>query len=157
MLVSRRHLLGKSPTVGAVTVVSNLAPSLLLVVSDRIQTTGKFSETKLSKRARVIDASGKYMIPDLWDMHVHLRGGADLIPDNEVWLPVFLAHGITGVREMGGDIADTVFRWRTEIANGTRRGPRILTSGPMLDGPKPEWPDQSPPLIRDWYEERSTS
>jgi hypothetical protein len=176
MLLSRRHLLGKSLTVGAVTVVSNLAPCLLLellaaqtdplafthvtvidatgqpalpdctvvVVSDRIQTIGKFSETKLPKRARVIDASGKYMIPGLWDMHVHFRGGADLIPDNEAWLPVFLAYGITGVREMGGDIADTVFRWRTEIANGTRLGPRILTSGPKLDGPKPVWPGSIP-------------
>jgi imidazolonepropionase-like amidohydrolase len=176
MLLSRRHLLAKSLTVGAVTVVSNLAPSLLLdllaaqtdplafthvtvidatgqpalpdrtvvVVSDRIQTIGKFSETKLPKRARVIDASGKYMIPGLWDMHAHFRGGAELIPDNEAWLPVFLAYGITGVREMGGDIADTVFRWRTEIANGTRLGPRILTSGPKLDGPKPEWPGSIP-------------
>jgi hypothetical protein len=176
MLLSRRDLLGKSLVVGAVTVVSNLAPSLLLdllapptdalafthvtvidatgqptlpdrtvvVVSDRIQTIGKFSETKLPKRARVIDASGKYMIPGLWDMHAHFRGGADLIPDNEAWLPIFLAYGITGVREMGGDIPETVFQWRAEIANGTRLGPRILSSGPKLDGPKPEWPGSIP-------------
>jgi hypothetical protein len=84
------------------------------------------------------------MIPGLWDMHAHFRGGADLIPDNEAWLSIFLAYGITGVREMGGDIPETVFRWRTEIANGTRLGPRILSSGPKLDGPKPEWPGSIP-------------
>jgi len=67
-----------------------------------------------------------------------------LIPDNEAWLSIFLAHGITGVREMGGDIAETVFRWRAETANGKRLGPRILTSGPKLDGPKPVWPGSIP-------------
>ena len=44
------------------------------------------------------------------------------------------------VREMGGDIPETVFRWRAEIADGTRTGPRILTSGPKVDGPQPIWP-----------------
>jgi hypothetical protein len=176
MLLTRRQLLGKSLTAGAVTLVSNLASSLLLdllaaqtdalafthvtvidatgqpalpdrsvvVVSDRIQTIGKFGETKLPKEARIIDASGKYMIPGLWDMHVHFRGGVDLIADNEAWLSVLLSYGITSVREMGGDIAETVFRWRTEIGNGTRLGPRILSSGPKLDGAKPEWPGSIP-------------
>jgi imidazolonepropionase-like amidohydrolase len=176
MLLSRRCLLGKSLTAGALTVVFKLAPPLLLdlfaaqtdalafthvtvidatgqpalpdrtvvVVSDRIQIVGKFSETKLPKRARIIDASGKYMIPGLWDMHAHFRGGADLIPDNEAWLSIFLAYGITGVREMGGDIPETVFQWRAEIANGTRLGPRILSSGPKVEGPKPEWPRSIP-------------
>ncbi len=124
------------------------APALpgrtVVVVGDRIETIGKFREVKLSKNATVIDASGKYMIPGLWDMHAHFRGGADLIPDNEAWLSIFLAYGITGVREMGGDIPETVFRWRAEIANGTRLGPRILSSGPKLDGPKPDWPGSIP-------------
>jgi hypothetical protein len=175
-MISRRSLLRKSLTLGAVTAVSNLAPSLLpdllaaqgvplafthvtvidatgqpalhdctvIVVGDRIQSIGDSSKTKLPKRTRVIDATRKYMIPGLWDMHVHFRGGANLIPDNEAWLSVFLAYGITGVREMGGDIPETVFRWRTEIANGTRLGPRILSSGPKLDGPKPYWPGSIP-------------
>jgi imidazolonepropionase-like amidohydrolase len=116
----------------------------VIVVGDRIRTIGKFSKTKLPKSATVIDARGKYMIPGLWDMHVHFRGGPALIPDNEASLSVFLANGITGVREMGGDIAETVFRWRAEIANGTRLGPRILTSGPKVDGPKPAWPGSIP-------------
>lgn len=107
-------------------------------VGDRIQTIGKLNEAKLPKSAKVVDASGKYMIPGLWDMHFHLRGGPALLPDT--WLSLLLANGITGTRELGGDIVDTVFRWRTETANGTRLGPRILTSGPKVDGPKPTWP-----------------
>jgi len=109
----------------------------VLVVGDRIQSISKFGEKKVPKSARIIDASGEYMIPGVWDMHVHFRGGPALIADNEAWLSVFLANGITGVREMGGDIAETVFRWRAETAKGKRLGPRILTSGPKLDGPKP--------------------
>src|ERR1700676_5293629 len=116
----------------------------VVVVGDRIQSIGKLGEKKVPKSARIIDASGKYLIPSLWEMHVHFRGGPALIPDNEAWLSVFLANGITGVREMGGDIAETVFRWRAEIANGTRLGPRILTSGPKVDGPEPAWPGSIP-------------
>jgi hypothetical protein len=121
-----------------------LSDRTVILAGARIQSIGKFSETRVPKNARVIDASGKYMIPGLWDMHVHFRGGQALIPDNEAWLSIFLANGITGVREMGGDIAETVFRWRTEIANGTRLGPRIVTSGPKVDGPKPVWPGSIP-------------
>jgi imidazolonepropionase-like amidohydrolase len=116
----------------------------VIAAGDRIQTIGKSSETKVPKRAKVIDATGKYMIPGLWDMHMHFRGGTDLIPDNAAWLSIFLAYGITGVREMGGDLAETVFQWRREIADGARLGPRIVTSGPKLDGPKPEWPGSIP-------------
>jgi imidazolonepropionase-like amidohydrolase len=121
-----------------------LSDRTVILAGDRIQSIGKFSETRVPKNARIIDASGKYMIPGLWDMHVHFRGGQALIPDNEAWLSLFLANGITGVREMGGDIAETVFQWRSEIAKGTRLGPRILTSGPKVDGPKPFWPGSIP-------------
>jgi imidazolonepropionase-like amidohydrolase len=121
-----------------------LSNRTVILAGDCIQSIGKFSETRVPKSARIIDASGKYMIPGLWDMHVHFRGGPALTPDNEASLSVFLANGITGVREMGGDIAETVFRWRAEIANGARLGPRILTSGPKLDGPKPAWPGSIP-------------
>jgi hypothetical protein len=91
----------------------------VIVVGDRIQSIGDFSKTKLPKRTRVIDATRKYMIPGLWDMHVHFRGGANLIPDNEAWLSVFLAYGITGVREMGVDIPETVLRCYRDTGGGT--------------------------------------
>jgi len=85
----------------------------VIVAADRIQTIGKFSEAKLPKGAKAINANGKYMIPGLWDMHVHFGGGSRLIPDSEAWVSIFLTNGITGIREMGGDISETVFLWRT--------------------------------------------
>ncbi|HUG95468.1 MAG TPA: amidohydrolase family protein, partial [Pleomorphomonadaceae bacterium] len=78
--------------------------------------------------ATVVDVTGRWIAPGLWDMHVHLgKVGAES-------LPRFLAAGITSVRDMGGDPA-TIFAWRREIAEGTRVGPRIVTAGPMLEAP----------------------
>jgi imidazolonepropionase-like amidohydrolase len=57
----------------------------------------------------------------------------------EVTLPLFIANGITGVRDMGGEL-DVLQQWRKEISAGTLIGPRIVMSGPMLDGPQPRFP-----------------
>ena len=54
-------------------------------------------------------------------------------------LPLFVANGITSVRDMGSEL-QTVQAWRNEIESGRMLGPRIMTSGPMLDGPKPRFP-----------------
>lgn len=76
--------------------------------------------------AHVIDGRGKFLIPGLWDMHVHLaKAGTPA-------LGLFLANGVTSVRDMGGDFA-VVQRWRSEIAAGARAGPRIRTAGPILE------------------------
>jgi imidazolonepropionase-like amidohydrolase len=91
------------------------------------------------KADRYIDAHGKYVMPGLWDMHIHLRGGAATIQANKNFLPLFLAYGITTVRECGGDMTPSVMEWKKETAAGTLPGPRIFTSGPKLDGPKPTW------------------
>ena len=112
----------------------------VLVKGDCIAAIEKFGKLKLPGSAKVIDGRGKYMIPALWDMHVHARGTPALLSDNESWLTLYIANGITGVREMGGDYVDTVFRWRAETAKGERLGPRILSSGPKVEGPKPKLP-----------------
>jgi imidazolonepropionase-like amidohydrolase len=57
----------------------------------------------------------------------------------EVTLPLFIANGITGVRDMGSEL-EVLLQWRKEIAAGTLIGPRIVMSGPMLDGPQPRFP-----------------
>src|ERR1700757_4036511 len=54
--------------------------------------------------AKVVDAHGEYMIPGLWDMHVHTVFGDWLPKDEKVTLPLFVANGVTGVRDMGGDL-----------------------------------------------------
>lgn len=98
----------------------------VVVAADRIVAVGATRQLKIPKGARVIDATGKFMIPGLWDMHVHLA------KTGENTLPLFLANGVTGVRDMGGDPA-LVLRWRDEIAAGKRLGPRIKAAGPMLE------------------------
>jgi imidazolonepropionase-like amidohydrolase len=57
----------------------------------------------------------------------------------EIALPLFIANGITGVRDMGGEL-DVLERWRQETSTGVLLGPRIVMAGPMLDGPKPRFP-----------------
>lgn len=83
-------------------------------------------EASVPAHAAVIDASGRFLIPGLWDMHVHLAKAGDKA------LGLFVANGVTSVRDMGGDFA-LVQRWRSEIASGVRVGPRIRTAGPILE------------------------
>jgi len=86
-----------------------------------------------------IDGRGKFLIPGLWDMHVHIVFGDWFPRGKEVTLPLFIANGITGVRDMGSEL-NVLQQWRKEISAGTLIGPRIVMSGPMLDGPKPRFP-----------------
>jgi imidazolonepropionase-like amidohydrolase len=89
---------------------------------------------------RTLDGTGRFLIPGLWDMHVHFRGGDSLAAANKKSLTLYLAHGITTVRECGGDLTPTIFKWRREEDAGTLAGPRIFTSGPKIDGPGATWP-----------------
>jgi imidazolonepropionase-like amidohydrolase len=106
---------------------------------NRIVKITKSQKTKLPNNAKVLDATGKFLIPGLWDMHVHTIFG-DWIPGGkEVSLPLFVANGVTGVRDMGGDL-DTLLEWRRQTAAGALLGPRMVIAGPMLDGPKSRFP-----------------
>jgi imidazolonepropionase-like amidohydrolase len=89
-----------------------------------------------------INGTGKFLIPGLWDMHVHTVFGDWFPQAKEITLPLLIANGITGVRDMGSNL-ETLQQWRTEIATGTLIGPRMMMSGPMLDGPKPRFPDST--------------
>jgi len=86
-----------------------------------------------------VDGTGKFLIPGLWDMHVHIVFGDWFPRGKEVTLPLFIANGITGVRDMGGEL-EVLQQWRKEITAGTLIGPRMVISGPMLDGPQPRFP-----------------
>lgn len=92
-------------------------------------------------RATTTVAGGdRYVIPGLWDMHVHFGGGDALIEENANLLPLYVAHGVTAVRDAAGDLSPSVFQWRDEVAAGTRLGPRIFTSGPKIEGIGSIWP-----------------
>lgn len=83
--------------------------------------------------ARVVDGAGKFLIPGLWDMHVHLATRPEPELAEKMILPLLLAHGVVGVRDMGGPL-DRVLDLRSRVARGDLAGPRILTPGPFVDG-----------------------
>lgn len=85
-----------------------------------------------------IDAKGKYLIPGLWDMHIHIEG-QDLVEDNKALFPVFIAHGITTVRDAASDLGLQVLKWRDEINEGKLLGPTIYTAGRKLEGLNSIW------------------
>ena len=79
--------------------------------------------------ARVVDGNGKYLIPGLWDMHAHTAGPS--------FLPLYLANGVTGVRDMHALDPDAIFGLREQVQEGKQPGPRMVAAGPLVDGPKP--------------------
>jgi imidazolonepropionase-like amidohydrolase len=110
------------------------------IVGDTISAVG--SDAALARRFEArstVDATGKFIMPGLWDMHVHFGGGPDLIEENKALLPVYVAYGVTTVRDCAADISDSVLAWRSAVAAGTLLGPTIYTSGPKLEGYKPIW------------------
>jgi imidazolonepropionase-like amidohydrolase len=93
---------------------------------------------------RIIDATGKFLIPGLWDMHVHLAGvSADPSWSEQVLLPLLLTRGITGVRDMGGDLK-VLLDWKRQIEDGTLLGPHLVVSGPFLTSSGERTPEQFP-------------
>src|SRR5712692_7951392 len=111
----------------------------VILERNRIASVGPSKSAKYPRNAPSVNCRGLFLIPGLWDMHVHLVFG-DWFPDaRDTSLPLFVANGVTGVRDMGSEL-DIVQGWRNEIEAGRLIGPRIYTSGPMLDGPKPRFP-----------------
>ena len=112
---------------------------VILINGGRIFTTGGDSLLLQFKGKTEIDAHSAFVLPGLWDNHVHF-GGSEYIDENEQLLPLYLAFGVTSVRDAAGDIPLEVLKWRDQIANGNRIGPRIFTSGPKIEGINSIWP-----------------
>jgi imidazolonepropionase-like amidohydrolase len=119
-------------------------PDMTVIVRGKqIAQIGKSDATPLPKTAAVVDGRKKFLIPGLWDMHVHEIFGAWLPEDEKITPVLFVANGVTGVRDMGGDL-EPLKKWRAKIAEGKMLGPRMIISGPMLDGPVPQFPSSAP-------------
>lgn len=102
----------------------------------------EMGDSKLAKKYTAKEwlfGEGFYLIPGLWDNHVHF-GGADYIDENIQLLNLYLAMGVTTVRDAAGDISNEVLKWRDQINNNRRLGPRIFTSGPKIEGKGSVWP-----------------
>ena len=112
------------------------APKLhqtVLIAHGRIERIGSVRAVRIAAGTRTMDGKGHYLIPGLWDMHVHLAGVvADPRWSKETLLPLLLADGVTGVRDMGGDLS-ALLSWRKEIEEGKTIGPHLFVSGPMLE------------------------
>jgi len=103
----------------------------VVVVGDRIADVGPGDHVSVPAGARVVDAAGKFLMPGLWDMHVHWY--------DKQSLKLFTANGVTGVRQMFG--YPVHLEWRRELEAGTLTGPRMVLASPIIDGPRPFWPD----------------
>jgi imidazolonepropionase-like amidohydrolase len=108
-------------------VASGTARPHMTVVMDggRISRVGPVGSIQLPPTTRIVAGKDKFLMPGLWDMHVHLY--------YKQYLPLFLAFGVTGVQDMGSDFSK-VTAWRDEIEKGISAGPHIVTSGPPVDG-----------------------
>jgi imidazolonepropionase-like amidohydrolase len=111
----------------------------ILIDSGRIVSIGDVSElAALVGKEDVFDAGGRYVIPGLWDMHVHIEG-EDLVEDNRALLPLYVAYGITTVRDCASDLGELVLAWRDSISNDQLFGPQIFTAGSKLEGINSIW------------------
>src|SRR5215469_4528958 len=104
----------------------------VVIRGSRITEVADAKKFHVPKNAKIIDGTGQYLIPGLWDMHVHSAFGDWFPGGRDIILPLFIANGVTGVRDMGGDIP-VLMEWRKEIESRQIIGPRMVISGPMLD------------------------
>ncbi|MBL8961439.1 MAG: hypothetical protein JNJ98_16390, partial [Gemmatimonadetes bacterium] len=105
------------------------------VEGNRIREIGPSARMPVPPGARVVDGTGRFVIPGLWDMHVHATGfGID-----RLFQPVLVANGVTGMREMWGQLA-AADSMRAAIARGDAVGPRAVVAGHILDAAPAIWP-----------------
>ncbi|MDQ6801041.1 MAG: amidohydrolase family protein [Acidobacteriota bacterium] len=128
LLIVASNIHGASLAITHVTVINpadaNPRRDVTVVIRDgRIAEIGNTTPSD----AEVVDGRGKFLIPGLWDMHVHLSYTTSSA------LPLLIANGVTTVRDMGSKLAE-IDDWRARIGAGALVGPRILRVGPILNG-----------------------
>jgi imidazolonepropionase-like amidohydrolase len=110
-----------------------LADQTVIVEGKRITNIGPANSIRPPAGANIINGNTKFLIPGLWDMHVHAAwAGLD-----SIFAPLFVANGVTDVREMFGALP-TVRAWKTRAQSG--EWPHMIASSHILDGPRPIWP-----------------
>jgi imidazolonepropionase-like amidohydrolase len=103
-----------------------IAGATVIITGDRITTIGPAAGTVIPKQTKIVDGSGKFLMPGLIDMHTHTSKA------RASSLGLLVANGVTTIRDMGGD-HEELLRWRREIRAGSRVGPRMFIAGPYLE------------------------
>ena len=111
------------------------ADQTVVIAGSRIVRVGPSARPTPYGPGQVIDAKGQYLIPGLWDMHTHVYFDGTASAGTDLILPLLVANGVTGIRDMGSEL-DSILRARQAVATHRILGPRMLVSGPMLDGGK---------------------
>lgn len=138
--VEQADLIIRHVTVVDVEHASTVANQSVVVRGADIVAVGEDDAIAAQWRApQRIEAKGRYLMPGLWDMHVHFGGGPELIEENKALLPLYIAHGITSIRDASGDLPEQVLQWRGQIRDGSLAGPQLFTSGAKIEGIKPVW------------------
>jgi imidazolonepropionase-like amidohydrolase len=121
-----------------------LAHRTVLIAKGRIVGIEPATGVVLPATTRRIDGRGRYLIPGLVDMHVHVFSYDPRRPTSEWTFPMYVAQGVTGVREMNahGDYPSRIRRWNDAVATGTLVAPRILAVGAAVRGPSPAEAEQ---------------
>ncbi|HMP04219.1 MAG TPA: amidohydrolase family protein [Gemmatales bacterium] len=120
-----------------VTVIDGSSPEprpgqTVVIEGGRIVAVGPKAQVQVPPAATTVVATGQYLIPGLWDMHVHVAG-----PD---YFTLFVANGVTGVREMHNFFPDGLVGQRRSIQAGRLLGPDLRIAYSLVDGPDPVWP-----------------
>lgn len=140
LLAPAAEIRAQAITIDNVTIVDvtrgRLQPRMAVVIEGkriaRIETA-----SAATRAAATLDGTGMFVIPGLWDMHIHAQFTNDTARfhgTSEVMLPLFIVNGVTGVRDLGSNLEATL-SVRDSIAAHQLIGPRMLVSGPMIDGP----------------------
>ena len=125
--------------------IDGLQSTKSLVITDNTISMILDNDSELIDNNNIIDASGKYLIPGLWDAHIHFSFDTDLAP----FMPgLFLAHGVTSVRDTGGPI-DLVVKMKDLSLNDPINNPNVYIAGPLIDGTPNVYNNSSPsfPLL----------
>ena len=112
----------------------------IYIRGDRIQWVAKNGLLEHGAHLQVVNGTERYVIPGLWNMHVHLVRDTPAEYTEKVLMPLMIAHGVTGARDMGGNLSQ-LKSLRERVAAGTLLGPRLFISGAMLDGAQPAYSD----------------
>lgn len=121
-------------------IAGRIIPHQTVIIKDStISKIFRHNNQKFPANAKIIDGKNKFLLPGLWDMHFHIAW--DFTNDSALFR-LLLNYGITGIRDMGGDL-QILNKFKNEVKNNTQPGPELFGAGPIIDGNPPVQKDFS--------------